>query len=460
MVFSNILNNAYTTANNSYVTSSNTNTTTNAFTESIVSGNVFGGTSLTGNIISSQPYRGNILATNILTGNIISSGGSYSGKISSRGSYSGNISGNNWQYDQLASSALNWKEQKGKEKEKEEENKMNLAGDNTMGTIILNSNIILLIGFVVVYLMTYFLFGMLFGLNNISVSQIFDLVMFVTLIMYLWYSYSTYINNKEKIIPQLWTRIKTEYSIDTIIFSAVLFIIAFYFVIYMLNIPMTLENKPLIISIIDNGIWLFIISDAIVLFMKYVLGVNIIDYIDKLFFDVQPQVILGQPTPVVAKEEPKKEVFNIANNDYTYSDAQTICASYGATLATYDQIESAYNDGAEWCDYGWSDGQMAYFPTQKETWQKLQQNEETKNTCGRPGINGGYMADKTLRFGVNCYGIKPPKGPNDIMQTPTQTHTSPTTTDSKLNDKVQYWKENSSKIFKINSFNKNKWSEY
>ena len=36
---------------------------------------------------------------------------------------------------------------------------------------------------------------------------------------------------------------------------------------------------------------------------------------------------------------------------------------------------------------------MAFFPTQKDTWEKLQANEESKNTCGRPGVNGGYMGN-------------------------------------------------------------------
>jgi len=108
----------------------------------------------------------------------------------------------------------------------------------------------------------------------------------------------------------------------------------------------------------------------------------------------------------------QNEVFNVSNNAYTYEEAQDICSTYGAQLATYDQIEAAYNNGGEWCNYGWSDGQMAYFPTQKSTWNRLQQNPATKNACGRPGINGGYMANPNIRFGANCYGVKPPQPAN------------------------------------------------
>ena len=27
--------------------------------------------------------------------------------------------------------------------------------------------------------------------------------------------------------------------------------------------------------------------------------------------------------------------------------------------------------------------------------------------CGLPGVNGGFFANPKLKFGINCYGIKP-----------------------------------------------------
>ena len=68
----------------------------------------------------------------------------------------------------------------------------------------------------------------------------------------------------------------------------------------------------------------------------------------------------------------KKQVFNVPCNYYTYDDAKAICNAYGADLANYQQVESAYKNGAEWCNYGWSDGQMALFPTQQQTFDNLQ----------------------------------------------------------------------------------------
>lgn len=109
----------------------------------------------------------------------------------------------------------------------------------------------------------------------------------------------------------------------------------------------------------------------------------------------------------LAKLRGHEQVFNIANQDFTYEQAKCKCASYDAKLATYEQIVDAYNKGAEWCVYGWSEGQNAFYPTQKCTWDALQEEERTKNNCGKPGINGGFFADPNIKFGANCYGRKP-----------------------------------------------------
>ena len=103
--------------------------------------------------------------------------------------------------------------------------------------------------------------------------------------------------------------------------------------------------------------------------------------------------------------EGPEQVFHISNQNYTYDEARCKCGSYDAKLATYPQIVEAYNKGAEWCSYGWSEGQTAYYPTQKCNWQKKSKKEQ--EACGKPGINGGFFSDKKLRFGVNCFGKKP-----------------------------------------------------
>jgi hypothetical protein len=103
--------------------------------------------------------------------------------------------------------------------------------------------------------------------------------------------------------------------------------------------------------------------------------------------------------------EGPEQVFHISNQNYTYDEASCKCGSYDAKLATYPQIVEAYNKGADWCSYGWSQGQTAYYPTQKCNWEKKSKKE--REECGNPGINGGFFSDKKLRFGVNCFGKKP-----------------------------------------------------
>jgi len=159
----------------------------------------------------------------------------------------------------------------------------------------------------------------------------------------------------------------------------------------------------------------------------------------------------------------KKEVFNILDNVYTYDDAQELCTAFGAELATYDQIQDAHKDGAEWCNYGWSKGQNIYYPTQKSSWDKLQKYPENKDNCGVPGVNGGYIENPYLHFGVNCYGIKPNRPidfEEDKIYADVPTSTSPQTSeDVDLERKAYMWqkiKENA----KLNPYNNKKWSEW
>ena len=112
----------------------------------------------------------------------------------------------------------------------------------------------------------------------------------------------------------------------------------------------------------------------------------------------------------------RKTVFNVATNKYTYSDAEPLCKALGAELATYDQVKKAWDDGADWCNYGWVKGQTAVYPTQQKTFDTLQTaaSDDERMACGLPGINGGYMDNPNLRFGVNCYGDRPAEKEADI----------------------------------------------
>ena len=114
----------------------------------------------------------------------------------------------------------------------------------------------------------------------------------------------------------------------------------------------------------------------------------------------------------------KKEVFNIENNEYTYEQAPGVCSAFGAELATYDQLQKAHKEGANWCNYGWSANQMALYPIQKDHYNSLQIGpKELRDSCGKPGINGGFFSDKSLQLGVNCYGYRPNPDKSRIVYT-------------------------------------------
>ena len=195
---------------------------------------------------------------------------------------------------------------------------------------------------------------------------------------------------------------------------------------------------------------------------QYLFGVSIFASISD-FFSATPKVDINvingdrlAPTPV-PELKLTKQVFNIPGNDYVYGDAKALCKAYGAELATYEQVEEAYNKGGEWCSYGWSDGQMALFPTQQKTYDKLQTIEGHEHDCGRPGVNGGYMANPMLKFGANCYGYKPKITKDEEYLMANALPYPRTNKDILLEKRVEYWKNKLGEIL-VSPFNKNTWS--
>ena len=151
------------------------------------------------------------------------------------------------------------------------------------------------------------------------------------------------------------------------------------------------------------------------------------------------------------------EVFNVSKNDFSYYDAEPLCKALGAELATYDQVKDAYGKGADWCNYGWTKGQVAVYPTQKATWDELQKgDDEDRQACGKPGINGGYFDNPDMKFGVNCYGPKPSQSGHDEAQLMKEGRIPRTTDGLKLQQKVQEFEAHADEMG-ILPFNKNKW---
>jgi len=223
----------------------------------------------------------------------------------------------------------------------------------------------------------------------------------------------------------------------------------------------TLGSTSSILTIIIIGILaVLVIINAV----QYFFGIDVVANLSNIFTpDAKLDVKVIQndskpPSPSVVPEiKMRKQVFNIPGNYYGYEDAKSLCTAYGARLANYSEVEDSYKSGGEWCNYGWSDGQMALYPTQQSTFDGLQKISGHENDCGRPGINGGYIANPQVKFGVNCYGYKPKmtKEEEELMQN--STPYPKTEKDLAMERRVEYWKKRLNEIL-VSPFNYNNWS--
>ena len=253
------------------------------------------------------------------------------------------------------------------------------------------------------------------------------------------------------------------YILNPMVFIIILIIILSYYLFSsdavsgLGNTQGTSSNGSNLIGII---IVVILVCLLIVNALQYFFSINVTAYISDIFAPVKKVDIvvdqsLYQPAPV-PEIRFKKQVFNIPGNYYNYENAKALCKAYGADLASYDQIEKAYNNGAEWCNYGWSANQQALFPTQKKTYDYLQTVPGHENDCGRTGINGGYMANPKLRFGVNCYGNKPKITPEEEELMKTTPAYPQTAQDIAFQKRVDFWKTKVGDIL-VSPFNKNSW---
>lgn len=246
------------------------------------------------------------------------------------------------------------------------------------------------------------------------------------------------------------------------------FIILFYYILFSTLSPVGTIDMPAppksagitLLEIIMWGLFVFLIM---INGIQYFYGVDIKAGIKNLFkgtpeLDITITPEVEETSPVNLPELSTTEVFNIPDNTYTYDDAKAVCKAYGGRLATYEEIEKAYEDGGEWCNYGWSKNQMALFPTQTKTWKKLQKIKGHKNDCGRPGINGGYIANPNVKFGINCFGHKPrmTSAEKKLMETSNPYPLS--AEERELEAKVKHYKKYLPEIL-VSPFNYKNWSQ-
>tara|TARA_B100000424_G_scaffold269815_1_gene267607 strand:+ start:571 stop:1533 length:963 start_codon:yes stop_codon:yes gene_type:complete len=224
------------------------------------------------------------------------------------------------------------------------------------------------------------------------------------------------------------------------------------------------------ISSLEIFLWGLLIFLVLVNGMQYYLGVNIKTAIHQLFSPTpEVDIELGKEADklIGLKKEQEKvedpdEVFHVGKNIYSYDEAKAVCKAYNSELASYDQIEDAYNKGAEWCSYGWSKDQLALFPTQKVTWENIQKKNgacgNNGNNCGRPGINGGFIDNPMVKFGVNCYGKKPNATEDDLKKLNEMQAMPKSKEEEELECQAKKMKEKI-KDMDLRPFNKQRWKE-
>jgi hypothetical protein len=249
-----------------------------------------------------------------------------------------------------------------------------------------------------------------------------------------------------------------------------IFVILVYIVLFSF-----LSNNP---NNSPSSMWIIILEVILVITLIVVISLNY-DSLHDVNFSTEIKNLFGGGTTQVdivahdvsneddsEKKDPPKEkeectttdvsgeVFHIPNNTYTYDEAKEMCEALDTRLATYDEVESAYNNGGNWCSYGWSDEQMALFPTQKAVYNQLKKIKGHQNDCGRPGINGGYIGNKNAKFGINCYGKKPYISDKSKYFMDNYSY-SPAIPDASYN---KITKDKTINNLLISSFNKSKWS--
>jgi hypothetical protein len=212
-----------------------------------------------------------------------------------------------------------------------------------------------------------------------------------------------------------------------------------------------------VILVLINGLQYFFGIDVMASVNNFFGNVTQVDIkVDesKLFGGSGSSSTSGSIIPEIMR---RPQVFNIPGNTYGYDDAKALCTAYGSRLATYKEVEDAYTSGAEWCNYGWSDNQNALFPVQQATYDKLQKIPGHENDCGRPGVNGGYIANPRVQFGVNCFGNKPNMTEEEENLMASTTPYPKTEKDLLMEKRVDYWKNRLSEIL-VSPFNYTTWS--
>tara|TARA_R110002072_G_scaffold22_5_gene125 strand:+ start:82 stop:975 length:894 start_codon:yes stop_codon:yes gene_type:complete len=262
-------------------------------------------------------------------------------------------------------------------------------------------------------------------------------------------------------------------AINPTVLIILIIVIIFYFVLFSSLRGGNQEGDKSGNIFLEALLWGLFILLLLLNGASYFLNTNIIATIKNLFSN-EPQLNIelqdstigggGSINPNAPESEQvfenalQKEVYHVPGNEYTFDQAKAVCNAFDADLANYQQIEDAYEKGASWCSYGWSADQLALFPTNMKIWKKLQNNGSNPHACGRPGINGGFIANPNVRFGANCYGNKPLITNEEQKLMETSSITPRTQQEINFDKKVDYFRNQLKEIL-VAPFNRNNWNE-
>ena len=254
-----------------------------------------------------------------------------------------------------------------------------------------------------------------------------------------------------------------------VLFILIIIVVGYYILFSSLGSspePISGSSSGSGLKILEIILWGLFILLIILNGMTYIFNTSVTATLKNLFtstpeVDIVLNTDQNDSIPIMPGGVPeitrKQQVFHIPGNKYTYEDSKAMCSAYGGRLATYKEMEDSYKDGADWCSFGWSDGQMAFYPTQTEKWTNLQEIEGHEHDCGRPGINGGYIDNPNVRFGINCFGYKPKITQQEMEQMGNTPLYPKTNKEIEFDKKVDHWRSKLSEIT-VAPFNSNNWS--
>mgnify|MGYP006075234923 FL=1 len=264
---------------------------------------------------------------------------------------------------------------------------------------------------------------------------------------------------------------------NPIVLIILTFVIVFYYILFSyLGISESGSSAPVSVQgnaglkLIEIFMWGLFIFLILINGLQYFFNIDIKTGIKNIFTPV-PEVDITVTTPeftedtsnpdasnAVPEITTEPQVFHVSDNKYKFNNAKAVCKAYGARLASIEEIQKAHDGGAEWCGYGWSQDQLALYPTQTKTWKHLQTIKGHEHDCGRPGINGGFIGNPNAKFGANCFGYKPKITDTEKKLMENETLFPETAAERKFNKKVKRYKNKLPDIL-VSPFNYDKWSQ-